>query len=152
MYIEQGNKSILNLNKVAFLCSRTVSSVAVMRCYDWAMQVDVAHTAIVSGFQSKIEKNVLHLLSKRNASIILVLARRMYKILPEEFQPFLEAGRLLVISTTSATRNAKETATKRNEYIAQTADKLVFGFIGMGSSLKDLATTYAAKSTILCNE
>lgn len=151
MYIEQGNKSILNLNKVAFLCSRTVSSVAVMRCYDWAMQVDVAHTAIVSGFQSKIEKDVLHLLSKRNANVILVLARRMYKTLPAEFQSLMAAGRLLVISTTSATRNAKETVVKRNEYIAQTADKLVFGFIGKGSALEALATTYAVKSTILCN-
>lgn len=147
-----GNKDLLNMHKTAFLCSRTVSSAAVMRCYDWAMQVDVARTAIVSGFHSKIEKDVLHLLGKRHASVILVLARRMYKTLPEEFQPFMAAGRLLVISTSPATRNARDTAAKRNEYIARTAEKLVFGYIGKGSSLEALATEHAAKTVILCNE
>lgn len=147
-----GNKNLLNLHKTAFLCSRTVSSRAVMRCYDWAMEVDVEHTAIVSGFQSKIEKDVLHLLDKRKAKIILVLARKIYKTLPEEFQPFINEGRLLLISTSSASRTAKEAACKRNEYIAQLSDEIVFGYVGKGSSLEHITTESNKETTILCQD
>lgn len=144
-----GNKALLLQHKTAFLCSRTVSSGAVLRCYDWAIDVDVERTVIVSGFQSKIEQDVLSLLSRRGARIILVLARRPYKVLPEAYEPFRAAGRLLIISTTTATRNAKEAAGKRNAYIAAMADELVFGYIGEGSPLAALAETYAGKTTIL---
>ena len=34
-----GNKSILEAHKTAFLCSRQVSSRAVLRCYDWATEM-----------------------------------------------------------------------------------------------------------------
>lgn len=153
MQIEySGNKNLLNLHKTAFLCSRTVSSRAVMRCYDWAMEVDVEHTAIVSGFQSKIEKDVLHLLGKRKAKIILVLARKIYKTLPEEFQPFINEGRLLLISTSSASRTAKEVACKRNEYIVQLSDEIVFGYVGKDSSLERITTESNKETTILCQD
>ena len=153
MQIEySGNKHLLNQHKTAFLCSRTVSSKAVMRCYDWAMEVDVEHTAIVSGFQSKIEKDILHLLGRRKAKIILVLARRMYKTLPEEFQPFMKEGHLLLISISSASRTAKEAACKRNEYIVQLSDEVVFGYVGQGSSLETIVTGNNKKTTILCQD
>ncbi len=45
-----GNKKLLDLHKTAFLCSRTVISSAVLRSYDWAMQLNVEQTVVVSGF------------------------------------------------------------------------------------------------------
>ena len=147
-----GNKELLNLHKTAFLCSRTVSSGAVLRSYDWAMQLNVEQIVVVSGFQSKLEKDVLRLLNKRRASIILVLARKMYKEIPDEFQPFVANNRLLIISTSSAIRNAKNEADRRNEYIAQLADDIVFGYINEGSSLLSVFTNNITKSTIICQD
>ncbi len=144
-----GNKKLLDLHKTAFLCSRTVSSSAVLCSYDWAMQLNIEQTAVVSGFQSKLEKDVLRLLNKRRASIILILARKMYKEVPDEFKPFLADNRLLIISTSSAIRNAKEAADKRNEFIAQLADDIVFGYINEGSSLQSIFSKYISRSTIL---
>lgn len=144
-----GNKKLLDLHKTAFLCSRTVSSSAVLCSYDWAMQLNIEQTAVVSGFQSKLEKDVLRLLNKRRASIILILARKMYKEVPDEFKSFLADNRLLIISTSSAIRNAKEAADKRNEFIAQLADDIVFGYINEGSSLQSIFSKYISRSTIL---
>ena len=143
---------MLNMHKTAFFCSRIVSSGAVLRCYDWAMQLDIENTVVVSGFQSKLEKDVLQLLNKRKASIILVLARKMYKEIPDEFQPFVANNRLLIISTSSAIRNAKNEADRRNEYIAQLADDIVFGYINEGSSLLSVFTNNITKSTIICQD
>ena len=33
-----GNRQLLEAHKTAFLCSRRVSSPAVLRCYDWATE------------------------------------------------------------------------------------------------------------------
>lgn len=57
-----GNKALLDAHKTAFLCSRQVSSVAVLRCYDWATDVCKVKGVVESGFQSKIERDVLHFL------------------------------------------------------------------------------------------
>lgn len=145
-----GNKELLKLHKIGFFCSRTVSGAAVLHCYDWATEVDIERNVIVSGFQSKIEKDVLHLLHKRHAKVILVLARSIYKKMPEELQPLLDDESLLIVSTSStATRTAKSAADHRNEYIAQTCDGLVFGYIGEGSSLQMLYQVHHEKSNLL---
>jgi predicted Rossmann fold nucleotide-binding protein DprA/Smf involved in DNA uptake len=145
-----GNKELLSLHKMAFFCSRTVSGSAVMRCYDWATGVNINNNVIVSGFQSKIEKDVLHLLLKRRTKVILVLARSIYKKMPEELQKLLDDGSLLIVSTSStASRIAKSSAGHRNECIAQVCDELVFGYIGTGSSLQLLLQDYKEKSVLL---
>lgn len=142
-----GNKELLKLHKIGFFCSRTVSGSAVMRCYDWATDVNIENTVIVSGFQSKIEKDVLHFLQKRKAKIILVLARSIYKKIPDELQQILDMGNLLIVSTSpKASRIGKSTADDRNEYIANLCDNLIFGYIGDGSSLSVVLKRYADKS------
>lgn len=144
-----GNKKLLELRKVAFLCSRTVSSRAILRCYDWATQIN-NEKVIIGGFQSKMEKDVLHFLFKSKHSIILVIARQMYKKLPEELIEPMNDGRLLIISTSpKSVRTSKDTAQKRNKYISQIADEIVFGYIAKESSLNDLYEQYKSKSSIL---
>lgn len=121
-----GNSELLNLHKVAFFCSRTVSSRAILRCYDWATQIDAKGKVVIGGFQSQIEKDVLHFLLKGRQAVILVIARKMYKELPEELTTLMNEGRLLIISTSpKSTRISKKTAYQRNLYIAQIADEVV---------------------------
>lgn len=64
------NKALLNAHKTAFLCSRQVGSRAVLRCYDWATNICKEEGVVVSGFQSKIERDVLHFLLRGNKPII----------------------------------------------------------------------------------
>lgn len=145
-----GNKELLGCPKTAFLCSRNVSSVTVLRCYDWATEMSKENQVIVSGFQSKIEKDVLHFLLKNHQPVIIVIARQMYKQLPEEWQSPMDNGKLLVVSVApKAIRTSTNTAYNRNRYITSIADAIVFGFISEGSSLQLLYDCNQQKSIIL---
>lgn len=145
-----GNKKLLELRKVAFLCSQTVSSGAILRCYDWATQMVDSGKVVIGGFQSKIEKDVLYFLLKGGQPVIIVIARKMYKELPNELTKLMNEGRLLIISTApNAVRASKDTANKRNSYISEMADEIVFGYISKNSSLNDIFQMFIEKSQIL---
>ena len=77
--------------------------------------------------------------------IILVLAREMYKRIPPELQTLLDAGRLLIISTTANHRQSKATAFARNKYICEQADDIFFVGATESSSLFPLQTEFVDK-------
>ena len=137
-----GNRDLLNLPKTAFLASSTIPTDMVLRCYDWAQQASRGNE---SGFSSHLEQRVLHFLIKGTCPIILVLARKMYKRVPEELQPLLDNGRLLIISTTSATRQSRNTAYARNQYICELVDKVIMVGVDEGSSLVPLKENFSNK-------
>ena len=131
-----GNKALLNAHKTAFLCSRQVGSRAVLRCYDRATDICKEEGVVVSGFQSKIERDVLHFLLCGKKPVVIVLARKVYATLPAEWQNTIDEGRLLIISTApNAVRVSKVAANAHNRYIAELSDKIVFGYINPNSSL-----------------
>jgi len=55
-----GNTEILKLHKVAFLCSRDIPASIVLKCYDWAIAQRDKGVCVISGFHSRIEKDVFH--------------------------------------------------------------------------------------------
>ena len=135
-----GNTSILQIERrVAFLSSQRVASQDIIRCYDWATQVRNAQDiCVMSGFQSALEKEVLRYLLRGSVPIILVLARSMWKKVPEELKPHLENGRLTIVSPVTSPRASRETAQKRNKWILQYCTSVVLGTItpkGMLDSL-----------------
>lgn len=140
-----GNRDLLNLPKTAFLASSTIPTDMVLRCYDWAQQASRGNECIVSGFSSHLEQRVLHFLMRGTCPIILVLARQMYKRVPDELQPLLNNGRLLIISTTKATRQSRTTAYARNQYICELVDKIIMVGVDEGSSLAPLKENFSNK-------
>jgi methionine synthase I (cobalamin-dependent) len=56
-------------------------------------------------------------------------------------------ARLLIISTSSATRQSKATALARNRYICEQADTILFVSVTEHSSLYPLKQEYDSKST-----
>ena len=139
-----GNKELLKQHKIAFLASSTIPSDMVLRCYDWATAKHEG--CVVSGFSSKMEQDVLHFLLKAKCPVILVLARCMYKVIPEELKEAMEEGRLLIISVSNATRQSKVTAHARNKYICDIADKILFVGVNEKSSLYKLRVDYKDKT------
>lgn len=137
-----GNKELLKLKKTAFLASSTISSDTVLRCYDWAAEKRNQGECVVSGFSSKLEQDVLHFLLKGTQPIIIVLARRMYKTIPEELRKPLTENRLLIISVSTAVRQSKATALMRNKYICEIAEQVKFVGVTEQSSLNALRTEY----------
>ena len=122
-----GNKQLLNLHKIGFIASRHASSIDVIPTLDWAAElsrrVDVV---VVSGYQSPLEKDVLKFLLRGVCPIIIVLARGMYRKLPEPLQSPMDQQRILVISNEpdTITRVSEITAHKRNEYVKSISDEM----------------------------
>lgn len=137
-----GNRELLKLKKTAFLASSIISSETVLQCYDWATEMRNRGECVVSGFSSKLEQDVLHFLLKGCQPIIIVIARRMYKIIPEELKEALTQNRLLIISTSTAVRQSKTTALARNKYICDMADSILFVGVTEKSSLYALKKEY----------
>ena len=141
-----GNKELLKQHKTAFLASSTIPPDMVLKCYDWA--TGKHEGCVVSGFSSKLEQDVLHFLLKAKCPIILVLARCMYKVIPEELKEAIEEGRLLMISVSNAVRQSKVTAYARNKYICEIVDQILFVGVSEKSSLYCLQEEFKEKVTI----
>ena len=121
-----GNKELLERSKAAFLAPSKICTMSVLKCYDWAQTMSRENRCVISGFSSRLEKEVLHFLLKGNSPIVMVLGRKMYTKFPEELILPLKQGQLLIISVTNEVRQSKQSAYKRNQYIADVADEVAF--------------------------
>ena len=77
----------------------------------------------------------------------MVLARIMYKVIPEELKEPLRQGRLLIISTSNDSRQSKATAFARNKYVCEISDNIVFVGANEKSSLYELSSDFQSKIT-----
>ena len=122
-----GNKELLNWHKIGFLASRKISTAAILPTLDWAVETSKrADVAVVSGFHSRLEKDVLKFLLQGKCGIIIVLARGMYRKLPKQLEPAMNDKRLLIISLEkeTVTRASEHTAHKRNQYVKTISTEL----------------------------
>lgn len=117
---------------------------SLFRCslLDWATEIAKREdVAIVSGFHSRTEREVLEFLLNGKCGIICVLARSIYKRCPEIYRKAFDANRVLFISpiNTTSYRSSRDTCQQRNEYIASISDQLVFSSLTTESSLYPIA-------------
>lgn len=122
-----GNKDLLNRQKIGFLASRKIAFPAILPTLDWAVEISKrTDVAVVSGFHSRLEKDVLKFLLQGQCGIIIVLARGMYRKLPKIYDVAMNNNRLLIISLEkeTVTRVSERTAHKRNKYVEKLADEL----------------------------
>lgn len=138
-----GNNDLLRSKKIAFLCSRKISSQAVLKCYDWAIQQRESGNCVISGFHSQIEKDVFHYLAKGDQPIILALPRGLKKRWEPEIKELLKTDRFLIISPfeESVTRITQKTASIRNQMMIELADEVVVGYMDPGGGLYELLNT-----------
>lgn len=139
-----GNTSLLDRRKIGYFASGIIASLSVLPTLDWAAEVAKRDdVAIVSGFHSKMEREVLDFLLRGKCGIVCVLARSIYKKIPDKFSDAYNAGRILFIAPfeTSATRASRYLCQQRNEYAASISDELVFSSLTPDSSLYPLSTT-----------
>jgi predicted Rossmann fold nucleotide-binding protein DprA/Smf involved in DNA uptake len=135
-----GDKSLWQLPKTACLCSDKFSAGSVLKSYDWAGEMKRANRCVMSGFQSKLESDVLDLLLKGNSPLIWVLARGMLDRAPKKLREHIEAGRLLIVSPfdQAIKRPHRGRAFERNQFIVDNADEVVFAHIHKGGMLERL--------------
>ena len=82
-----GNTSLLDHRKIGYFASGTIASLSVLPTLDWVAEVARREdVAIVSGFHSKMEREVLDFLLRGKCGIICVLARSIYKKVPDKYR------------------------------------------------------------------
>ena len=135
-----GNKEILNLHKTAFFCSQKCPSHLILKSYDWAIEQRNKGICVISGFHSKIEKDVFDFLLKGTQPIILILARKMKKRSPIIQRKAIVENRLLIISPfdEKVVQNSRESCYKRNEILANIADEIVIAFANKNGDLEKI--------------
>jgi len=135
-----GNIKLLELTKTAFLCSRKVPASIVLKCYDWAIEQREQGNCVMSGFQSQIEKDVLHYLLKGKQPIIIALARGLKEKLETELEQAINQGELLIITPfdKEVKRVTEKTAQTRNHLMIDLAANITVGFKRKGGLLEEL--------------
>ncbi|MDE5881037.1 MAG: hypothetical protein K2H60_04850 [Muribaculaceae bacterium] len=137
-----GNISLLERRKIGYFASSKIATLSVLPTLDWTMEIAKREdVAIVSGFHSNMEREVLDILLKGRCGIICVLARPIYKVIPEKYRNAYAQNRVLFIShnTAKSTMTSRYLCQKRNEYIASISDELVFSSLTPDSSLYPLS-------------
>ena len=144
-----GNVALLDHpDKVAFLSSRRISPADVLKCYEWAEKVRDTGQCVISGFQSPLEKDVLKFQLRGKAPVILVLARSLWKTVPEELRGPVGQGRLLIVSPVAAARASVATAATRNRWILAHCSSLVLGSLDPEGNLAKLVATFPGKKSV----
>ena len=122
-----GNIALLQKRKIGFLASRKIATLSVLPTLDWATEISQREdVAVVSGFHSQMEKEVLKILLRGKCGIIVILARGMYRQVPNRYEEALQQNRLLLLSyeKDNITRISEQTAHKRNERVVSLSDEM----------------------------
>ena len=149
-----GNIELLKLPKTAFLCSRNIPASVILKCYDWAIEQRDKGNCIISGFHSKIEKDVFHYLLAGTQPVIMVLARGMKEKIKPELKAAVDAGRLLLITPfkNSVKRVTVETAEQRNRFMIEISDDIVIGYTSKGGMLDSMIANVKNKKIVRIKE
>jgi hypothetical protein len=145
-----GNNELLKLRKTAFLCSRKIPASVVLKCYDWAIEQREKGNCVISGFHSKIEKDVFHYLLAGTKPVIMALARGMKDRIEPELKTAIDAGRLLIVTPFDerVKRVTEETAQKRNQFMIELAAEIAIGYASKGGMLEKLLVEVKDKKVI----
>ncbi len=139
----RGPLALLDHPATAFLCSTRCPGDKILEAYDWARRQCDEGGTVISGFHTPVEKDVLAILARRGANILLATARDLPKTTPKELQPAAAEGRLLILSPFAyghPSRPTRESCSARNRFVLGFTTSRFIPHADPGSSLwSDLA-------------
>jgi predicted Rossmann fold nucleotide-binding protein DprA/Smf involved in DNA uptake len=148
-----GNTALLELPKLAFLCSRRCPPELTPRIRAWAEVQREGSNCIMSGFHSEPERLVLGCLLAGSQPLILVLACGIREPIVRGLQGPLSAGRLLIMSryAPSVSHPCQDKCQQRNRWMLEMADAAVVAHAAPGGQLDRLLKEYrgSARVTLL---
>jgi len=137
-----GDIAILNNRKLAFFCSVKCPGEPIVQAYDFARAARDAGVIVIGGFQSPIEKDCLDILLRGSQPVIICPARSLHNMrLPSPWQIAMNQRRLLLLSpfAEGIRRPTVELSEKRNEFVANLADQILFAYANPGGKMEALA-------------
>ena len=136
---------------LAVFCSSRCPGSLIIQAQDVAHELVKQNTAVIGGFHSTVEREILRVLLRGKNPVIVVPARGLtpYRI-PPEFQSALESGRLLLLSPFSddVTRSSENLAWKRNLFVSDFANSALVIHASAGSATEKLVRQTIQKKTV----
>lgn len=130
-----GNPALLQMRTLALFCSVRCPGVMILQTYQFMRRVRHHQLAIVSGFHSPMERECLRTLAAGTAGVVWCIAKALAAFrLPAEWEPLMQANRLLVIApfADTVTRITDATARYRNRVAAALADDTFLPYAAPG--------------------
>lgn len=134
----RGNPALLDIPATAFLCSTRCPGDKVLEIYAWARRQCDEGGAVISGFHTPVEKDVLAILARRGAKIIWAPARDIPKTTPHLLRSAEAEGRLLVVTPFEdgkPSRPTKASCSIRNRFVLTFSSTQFLPHVAEGSSL-----------------
>lgn len=134
----RGPAGLLDLPTTAFLCSTRCPGDKILAAYDWARKQCDEGAAVISGFHTPVEKDVLAILSRRGAKILWVPARDLPKRIPSKLQPAYADGRVILLTPFDPgkpSRPTRESCSIRNRFVLAWTRNHYIPHVAEGSSL-----------------
>lgn len=141
-----GNLRLLDEPLTALFCSNRCPGDLILKTYDIARAMRDAGVPVISGFQTRMEKECLRLLLRGEQPVVVCPARGIDNMrIPRDWRPALDDGRLLVLSPFPATvrRPTAELAAQRNELVASLASRVFIAHTARGSKTEAFACRLA---------
>lgn len=133
-----GNLALLDKPATAFLCSTQCPGDKILEAYEWARHQCDTGGAVISGFHTPVETDVLEILARRGANIIWTPGRDLPKTLDFAYRVPRDENRLLILSPFAygkPSRPTKESCSLRNRFVLGWTSERFIPHVAKGSSL-----------------
>lgn len=141
-YDYTGNIALLDLPKVAFFASREVSPEQRRSALRWAEQTIRTDDAVISGFHSPLEAEILERLLAARHPVIWAHARTLHRHYPPHVEQALAEGRILIFAARNIPRAGLRAAQARNCIVASMAARSLFVINASAGRHSSLAVIY----------
>jgi predicted Rossmann fold nucleotide-binding protein DprA/Smf involved in DNA uptake len=136
-----GNPALLDLSLLGIFSSVKCPAALILKAHDTARGLSASGRAVIGGFQSPVEKEMLTVLLRGQSPIVICPARGLAGMrIPSAWRPKLARGELLVLSPFPGyiKRPRPETIHKRNALAAQLASELLIIHAEPGGKIEAL--------------
>jgi predicted Rossmann fold nucleotide-binding protein DprA/Smf involved in DNA uptake len=130
------------MKPIAFFCAQTCPGDVILKAQDWANSRGPNDAAVIGGFHTPVERNVLRILLRRNAPVDHVLARSLEGArLPAALRSAEKEGRAQIISPFAATvrQTTARSAEQRNRHILTLCESVLIAHASPGGKTEALA-------------
>jgi predicted Rossmann fold nucleotide-binding protein DprA/Smf involved in DNA uptake len=141
-----GPVALLAHRKTAIFCSAPAPADVLSHARHAALCMCEQGVTVISGFHSPVENECLRILLEGKQPIILCPARAIGTMrIPDDCRAAFEAGRLLFLSPFAGPprRADRDSATKRNEFVAALADEAYVPHVSPGGLTARIAEMLA---------
>ena len=133
-----GNINLLKKEKTAFLTSRQTRSESMEIIKKWVEGLDKETDCIMCGWLTKVECEVLKLLTERKIPTIVVSSNEMPEMWPRHIVAAIGRGDLVAITVSEFNlpwEDKYQTAMERNALMMREAKKIVIGYCTPGGRI-----------------